>query len=682
MKILSSIILLTLLLLTGGCSDENRGFVGCIPHPQKVELTEGRLEVTGQPKLVIDAEKEIAQHMTTYLMSTALFTQENPSEENTFDMVLTITDDETPENAEGYRLEITSNGVKILARKEQGLFYGVQTFLQLKALNRGQIAAQKIIDSPRFQYRGLHIDVSRNFFSKEFLMKQMDAMASMKLNRLHLHLTDGAGWRLEIEKYPKLTQFAAWRIGKTWQDWRQHGQQYAMQGSPNAEGGYYTKDDIRELVKYAEKLHITIIPEIEMPGHSEEVVAAYPELGCSQKTKGQSSMCVGNEKTFEFLENVLTEVVDLFPSKYIHVGGDEASKSYWSRCQRCQKRMQEEGLQSVDELQSYLIKRIERFLHSKGRKLMGWDEILEGGLAPDATVMSWRGEDGGRQAAAAGHHVVMTPGGYCYFDGYQDSPQTEPQAMSGYLTTNKVYQYDPAPDEMKGKEMVLGVQANLWTEYIPTASHAEYMLYPRLCALAEVAWSNKEVKDYVQFLPRVYAFTEWLKEKGYTTFNLKESQGERPVSLNEEKHLAVGCEVKYASKWAKRYAAAEEKTLTDGLHGSWYYNERWQGFLNQAVDVVVDLGEKKQIKKVKADFMQWKSAWIWLPKNVSISISDDGKEFKEIENISLNISQDEEKPLYETYSWEGNEETRYIRLYAIPNGIEGGWLFTDEISIH
>ena len=427
---------------------------------------------------------------------------------------------------EAYRIEIDKKGIRLSASTETGIFYGLQTLLQL--LNNSDnktLPALTINDSPRFPYRGLHLDVSRHFFDKEFVKKQLDAMAYFKMNRLHWHLTDGAGWRIEIKKYPRLTSFAAWRPFDKLNDWWVGGRTFCEQDDPRAVGGYYTQDDIREVVAYAAERHITIIPEIEMPGHSEEVLATYPELSCSGKPYVNADFCIGTEKTFEFLENVLLEVIDLFPSEYIHIGGDEASKSSWKTCPRCQKRMADEHLNSVDELQSYMIHRIEKFLNDHGRKIIGWDEIIEGGLSPTATVMSWRGEDGGIKSARMGHDVVMTPGNYMYLDFYQADPKTQPYAIGGYTPIKKVYSYDPVPaDSLTVEECrhILGVQANTWTEYIQTPEHLEYMMFPRALAVAEIGWTPQELRTWEDFKPRMNAHISKLQGMGIRTFTLSD----------------------------------------------------------------------------------------------------------------------------------------------------------------
>lgn len=437
----------------------------------------------------------------------------------------TVDESFNKDNPEGYELVVTNDGIKLKAGTDAGLFYGKQTLRQLYTPEG--IPCVSIEDAPRFSYRGLHLDVSRHFFSKEEVLKLLDVMAYYKLNRLHWHLTDAAGWRIEIDKYPKLITETAFRTQSDWQKWWDNGddRKYLPEGTEGAYGGYYTKEDVKDIVAYAATKHITVLPEIEFPGHSEEVFAAYPELSCSGKPYVNSDFCIGNEKSFTFMEDVLGEVIELFPSEYIHVGGDEAGKAGWKTCPKCKALMKKEGMTHIDELQSYMIHRAEEYLISKGRKLIGWDEILEGGLAPEATVMSWRGEDGGIKAARMGHDVVMTPGGYMYFDFYQADPKTQPFAIGGYTPIKRVYSYNPVPtDSLSAEESkhIMGVQANTWTEYILDEQHLEYMMFPRALALAEVAWSPQEARSWEDFKPRMNAHIPVLQQMGINTFTLSD----------------------------------------------------------------------------------------------------------------------------------------------------------------
>lgn len=459
-------------------------------------------------------------------------------------------------NPEGYELNVTDKGIELRAASETGLFYGEQTLHQLYT-PKG-IPCVSIQDNPRFPYRGLHLDVSRHFFPKEEVMKLLNVMSYYKLNTLHMHLTDAGGWRIQMDKYPKLTTDVAFRTESDWQKWWDgKDRKYLPEGTPGAYGGYFTKEDIREIVEYATARHINIIPEIEFPGHSDEVFVAYPELGCTGKPYTTGDFCIGNEKSFTFMEDVLSEVIELFPSEYIHIGGDEAGKGAWKTCPKCQALMRRNGMKDVDELQSYMIHRAEEFLISKGRKLIGWDEILEGGLAPEATVMSWRGEEGGIKSARMGHDVIMTPGGYMYFDFYQADPKTQPYAIGGYTPIKRAYSYNPVPvDSLTAEESkhILGVQANTWTEYIKDEKHLEYMMFPRALAVAEIGWTPQEDRSWEDFKPRMNANIPVLQRMGINTFTLSDEiettmevdtlRKEIKVMLDAEKYPA---EIRYTT---------------------------------------------------------------------------------------------------------------------------------------
>lgn len=683
-NIFKSVLFSTLLLIGNSCSERKE--IDVIPMPRSVEYHSGNFTISPETKFYTNLSAESRQALTDYLEGTSLSSvpfAESATGNNGIE--LNLCDSSIVTGNEAYRIEIVKKGVRLSANTETGIFYGLQTLLQL--LNNGDnktLPALTINDSPRFPYRGLHLDVSRHFFDKEFVKKQLNAMAYFKMNRLHWHLTDGAGWRIEIKKYPRLTSFAAWRPFDKLNDWWVEGRTFCEQDDPRAVGGYYTQDDIREVVAYAAERHITIIPEIEMPGHSEEVLATYPELSCSGKPYVNADFCIGTEKTFEFLENVLLEVIDLFPSEYIHIGGDEASKSSWKTCPRCQKRMADEHLNSVDELQSYMIHRIEKFLNDHGRKIIGWDEIIEGGLSPTATVMSWRGEEGGIKAVKAGNQAIMTPGKYCYLDAFQDAPNTQPMAIGGYLTLEKVYSFEPVPDSLSTKEaeLILGVQGNVWTEHIPTPEHYEYMIYPRILALAEIGWSPSEVKKWDNFHTRALQAVNILREQGYNPFPLEKEIGDKPESYQKVNHLAIGKKVTYANPYSNHYAAQGEKTLVDGVRGGWMYNDdRWQGFIDCDFDVTIDVGKETDIKQVRAEFIQLKGPYVWLPKQVIISSSVDGEHYDTLATVDNDISPDIETLQFKEFGWEGNAKARYIRYKALSNGIAGGWLFTDEIRI-
>ena len=654
------------------------------PVPMEVNWQRGSFRPDASTSLWIEAPEADRSILAEYLQASPLALKLADSQSGN-QVVLKQTDAlEGITSPEGYVLSVNSDGVRIEALSGAGLFYGVQTLLQMAADAPEGMTAVTVKDEPRFEYRGIMLDVSRHFRSKEFVKRQIDLLSYYKINRLHLHLTDAAGWRIEIKKYPRLTQFAAWRPQAVWKDWWNGKREYCEETDPRAQGGYYTQDDIRELVAYAQKHYVTIIPEIEMPSHSEEVLTAYPELSCTHVPYKQSDFCIGNEKTFEFLENVLTEVMELFPSEYIHIGGDEAGKASWPNCKLCQARMKKEGLKDVNELQSYSIHRMERFLNSHGRKLLGWDEILEGGLAPNATVMSWRGTEGGLAAIRSGHKAIMSPGQYCYLDGYQDAPYSQPEAIGGYLPLKKVYGYEPVPDSLSADEakLMYGVQANLWTEYIPTEEHAEYMLYPRAIALAEVAWSKPENKSWEDFHRRALKIVDELKAKGYHPFELKNEIGNRKEAETPVEHLALGKKVTYNAPYWENYPAAGEATLTDGLRGGWNYNDQlWQGFVTKdRVDVVIDLEKETPIHSVAADFMQICGPEVFMPERVVISVSNDGKEFTQLAEIKHEVVRDD-AVTFKNFGWEGEASARYIRYQALASDKFGGVLFTDEIVV-
>ena len=659
-----------------------------IPVPLKMEKGTGSFLLSEKTRLYTNLQGGEAKLWEKYLKALPVQLKEARKKDRKQMLFLLITPKTTQlPSPESYTLSVTSQRIEIRATSGAGLFYGMQTLLQLMqpaSTGSYSVPSVEIEDTPRFAYRGLMLDVSRHFSTKEFIKKQIDALAYYKINRLHLHLTDAAGWRLEIKKYPLLTDFAAWRTDPTWKKWWNGGRKYLRYDEPGASGGYYTQDDIREILEYARQHYITVIPEIEMPSHSEEVLAAYPQLSCSGEPYKNSDFCVGNEETFTFLENVLTEVMELFPSEYIHVGGDEAGKSAWKTCPKCQKRMKDEHLANVDELQSYLIHRIEKFLNNHGRRLLGWDEILQGGIAPNATVMSWRGEEGGIAAVTSGHHAIMTPGAYCYLDSYQDAPYSQPEAIGGYLPLKKVYAYDPVPASLTAEQakLVYGVQGNLWVEYIPTPEHVEYMIYPRMLALAEVAWSAPERKSWPDFHTRALSAVADLQKKRYHPFDLSKEIGSRPESLQPVSHLALGKKVTYNSSYSPHYPAQGNTALTDGIRGDWTYGDgSWQGFISDnRLDVTIDMEKETPIHSVTAAFMQVVGAEVFLPETVIISISDDGINFTELQKQHFEVSK--ETPIrFTDISWQGEAKGRYVRYQAQAGSEFGGWIFTDEIIV-
>jgi hexosaminidase len=488
--------------------------INIIPQPQKVEMGKGYFSFT--EKTTIYYNNQQLKFLAGYTSETikSLNTLQLPvvshnstqSKANSINLIL---DPKTNTAKEGYILSVSKKGINIRAVTSQGLFYGVQSLLQLVPINGDKkIPVLEMKDEPRFAWRGLMLDVSRHFFTIDEVKRLLDQMAIYKFNILHLHLTDDQGWRLEIKKLPELTRVGAWRVPRTGLWWERDRPQ---EGEKATYGGFYTQEEIKELIGYAAKRCINILPEIDVPGHSLAAIAAYPFLSSSKLTYqvnpgckfygiDDNSLCAGKESTYDFLNTVFTEVAELFPFEYIHIGGDECYKGFWKKCEDCQKRMKNNGLKDVNELQSYFIKRLEKMLQEKGKKLMGWDEILEGGLAPNATVMSWRGMAGGIAAAKANHHVVMSPNNYAYLDLYQGDPAIEPPTYS-MLRIKTVYDFEPVPQGVDSS-FILGGQGNLWTESVPTFRQAEYMFWPRSFALAEVLWTPKSDRNWPGFIHR------------------------------------------------------------------------------------------------------------------------------------------------------------------------------------
>lgn len=644
---------------------------------------------------------------------------------------------------EAYRLDIGKNGVCVQAGNSTGLFYGLQTILQLLS-SRG-LPYLSVYDEPRFSYRGLHLDVSRNFFPKSFILKLIDLMAFYKLNTFHWHLTDGAGWRIQSDRYPRLTAEAAFRDRADWKSWWNGARRFVPEGTPGASGGYYTKEEIREIVSYAADKHIRIIPEIEMPGHSEEVFVAYPELCCSGKPYTDSDFCVGKEETFAFLEGILSEVMELFPSEYIHIGGDEAEKTAWRTCRFCQERMRKEGLKDVGELQSYMIRRVGRFLESHGRKLIGWDEIGEGGLAPGATVMVWRGEEKAVEAIRAGHDVVLTPGSHLYLDAYQADPKTQPEAIGGYTPVKRVYGYRPVPREATPGQArhILGIQGNVWSEYIPDSEHAEYMIFPRLLALAEVAWTPEDSLNWERFKPRLNRQVGWLHAMGINAFPLSydvETSMEvdtvarrvrltldaekypavirytldgslptvqspvytapvlvadsarlvaavfendtlrgTPAHMRVDYHRGIGKPIRYNNRLYAGYMAGGTRALLDGYRGGPTYLDGRWQGYLDHLDAVIDMEETTDIHQVSVRFMQLTGPGVFQPGEVQLLVSDDGENFTLCRTIPTEISPDDPELAFQDYTFCGQWKARYVRVKAVR--VKPGFLFADEIVI-
>lgn len=621
---------------------------------------------------------------------------------------------------EGYELEINNEQINIAANDNAGFFYALQTLRQLLPIEfssdelnkniRWVLPAVKIKDRPRFGWRGFMLDVSRHFYEKEYIYKILDQMAALKLNTFHWHLTDDQGWRVEIKKYPKLTEVGAWRVDHNDHDWghnRWWGRPKQKEGEKATYGGFYTQAEIKEIIQYAAERFITIVPEIDVPGHSQAIIASYPEVACSPgpyyvATGGvykDNTLCPGKEITFEFVENVLNEIMDLFPSKYIHIGGDECNKSQWKKDADCQRRIREEGLKDEKELQSYFIKRVEKIINKKGRNLIGWDEILEGGLAPNATVMSWRGEEGGIAAASAGHHIIMTPSKKCYLDLKQGHTDHEPNLGYSQCLLSACYNYNPVPDTLSSQsELILGLQGNLWSESLPDWDKATYMAYPRLFAIAENAWSQQESENWDGFIERLYpqlnrleqqnimyansTFNVWIGHKGngntilidlhteangleikYTldgsepdtnSLNYTEpfilnknaviksaafKNGKMVGKITEKEffiHKAKKAKVNYKTAFLKNKNGGGETALTDLNYASnWTVDSLWQAFRSPEIELEVVLDKKEKIKEVRMNFLQVAISGIYMPENIELFGSVDGNKYEKISEQNL-----------------------------------------------
>lgn len=539
---MKNIVAIALLACLFSCSNGYENVVNAsqdypiIPKPNEMTMSNGRFLIESNTKIITDKVLEGEAHYLAEILAKGADLQldiiaKGPNEGN-----IKMTLDKTIEGDEAYKLEVSHDGISISGKTATGVFYGIQSLRQLMPVSietgiedlKGlTVPAVKIYDYPRYGYRGMHLDVGRHFFGIEEVKKYLDLIAMHKMNTFHWHLTEDQGWRIEIKKYPKLTEVGAFRKGTA----------IGLAGSRNAPytydtipyGGFYTQEEIKEVVAYAADRHITVIPEIELPGHSLAALAAYPELGngtgpyeVAKRWGIFTQIYAPTDETFGFLEDVLIEVMALFPSKYIHIGGDEVLKKEWEESAFAQALIKREGLKDEHELQSYFVQRIEKFLNANGRDMIGWDEILEGGLAPNATVMSWRGIEGGIAAAKQHHNVIMTPGTHCYFDYYQESEENrieEPITGSKrHTTVEKVYSYEPTPKELNEEEShyILGAQGNVWTEYMPTWDRVEYKVLPRMTALSEVVWSNKEVKNWDDFQRRLQDMAKRYDGLGHT----------------------------------------------------------------------------------------------------------------------------------------------------------------------
>ena len=651
--------------------------------------------------------------------------------------------DKTISNAEGYRLNSDAKQIRIAGASAAGVFYGIQTLRKSLPLCNGKatqvsIPAVHITDAPRFAYRGTHLDVSRHFVTADSIRQFIDMLALHNINRFHWHLTDDQGWRIEIKKYPLLTKIGAKReqtvIGHNTGKY---------DGIPY--DGYYTQQQIRDIVKYAADRYITIVPEIDLPGHMQAALAAYPELGCTggpykvwQKWGiSDDVLCAGNDKVLAFIDNVLKEVTQLFPSKYIHVGGDECPKVRWKDCPKCQARIKalhleaKDGHSAEERLQSYVITHASNYLKSLGRNTIGWDEILEGGLADGATVMSWRGEAGGIAAAKQNHDVVMTPNSYLYFDYYQSIDKAnEPQAIGGYLPLQRVYSYEPMPEELTAEEArhIIGVQANIWTEYMPTFKHMQYMALPRVAALSEVQWTQPQLKDYTDFTNRLIGLTHLYDRLGYNyakhlynvnihidsdtkwqelvvhmttagdaeirytldgslptasstlytgAIHLQKSAKIRAAAFRNGKSSSVtaqdvtfskatACPVKLLQPTHKSYTFNGGAALTDGLVGDKGFGTgRWLGFSGNDLEAVIDLKKPTEVSSVSLNTCVDKGSWIFDARNIEVSVSTDGVTFTSVAKHSLPAMEKNSADNINTYELKFSQtKARYIKVYA------------------
>ncbi len=533
MKKIPGLIILIAITFSAVAQIETR-VLPIIPLPRKVKYSSDDFVLTNKTIIVLtnDKFKPEVDYLNNYINTNYGFqlpiTSVLPTDGN---YIFVTQPDFEAGFMENYDLSINQNQILFVAEGNAGLFYGIETLIQLMSIEKTpeiKISCVQINDAPRYQWRGMHLDCCRHFFTKDEVKKYIDYLAMYKFNVFHWHLTDDQGWRIEVKKYPLLTKIGSQRketiIGKP--AWDKNGKPSTNDKYDGISyGGFYTQEDIKEIVTYAQVRHITVVPEIEMPGHSLAALASYPQYSCSGGhfetfTKwgvADDVFCAGNDSTFLFIQNVLTEVMELFPGKYIHIGGDECLKDRWKVCPKCQKRMKDEKLNDENELQSYFITRIEKFVNSKGKQIIGWDEILEGGLAPNAALMSWRGTEGGISAAKQKHLVVMTPGKPCYFDHYQSKDKSkEPLAIGGFNPLDSVYAYDPTPKNLSEEEgkYIMGAQGNVWTEYITDFSKVQYMSMPRMAALSEVLWTPKEKKNYKEFIARLKLHSKLLDKMG------------------------------------------------------------------------------------------------------------------------------------------------------------------------
>ena len=726
-----------------------------VPLPQEINLSEGDgFELNGNTVIAYngdDAMQRNAQLLAGYIKeSTGLELDIKESEQVQSNAINLVTGNVT-DNGEGYCMSVTDGAIEIAAPTPAGVFYGMQTLrksLPATACKTVDLPAVTINDYPRFAYRGAHLDVSRHYFTTDSIKRFIDMLAMHNMNRFHWHLTDDQGWRIEIKKYPKLTTVAAERdetvIGRNSGEY--DGQHYGP--------FFYTQDECREIVAYAAERHITVIPEIDLPGHMQAALAAYPEYGCTGgpyevwKMWGVSDnvLCAGNDATLKFIEDVLDEIVEVFPSEYIHVGGDECPKTQWEQCPKCQARIKDLGIKGDDKhsaemyLQSFVINHAEKHLNSKGRQIIGWDEILEGGLAPNATVHSWRGIEGGIEAAKQGHDCIMSPTSFMYFDYYQTTyTDEEPLAIGGYVPVEKVYSFEPMHESLTAEEQkhIIGVQANLWSEYIPTFSHVEYMELPRMAALCEVQWCEPENKDFNNFKQRLmpllklyevygYNYAKHIldiepefgtdTERGVITATLKvvddtpiyytldgtepttesalytapieiteactlkaKGIGERGATrtLTEEFFFskATAKPITLLQPIHEKYTFKGGITLVDGLKGSPNYRTgRWLGFCLTDLEVVVDLKNEEEISSVSFNTSVDKGDWVFDILGLTVSVSNDGENYTAVFDQEYpDLTAEDENRIYEHKAEFEPVKTRYVKIKALSDRDMPAW---------
>ncbi len=642
---------------------------------------------------------------------------------------------------EGYSLNVSEDRIRVEAFHPRGLFYAVQTLYQLAKINNvnkfeGKIPCVRIFDKPEFGWRGDMLDVSRHFLPVSFIKKNLDYLARYKMNVFHWHLTDDQGWRIQVDGYPNLTKTGAWRVDRNDEEW--WGRKAQQHGEEATYGGFYTKNEIREIVAYAKERYITIIPEIDMPGHSQAIVASYPEVSCDGgsyhvATGGvakNNTVCPGKEESFKFIEEVLGEVLELFPGEYFHIGGDECDKSMWEKCDDCQARIKNEGLKDEHELQSYFIQRVEKTVNKLGKKLIGWDEILEGGLAGNAAVMSWRGEDGGIKAAEMNHYVVMSPNTYCYLDLKQGDAELEPKLGYSECKLSTCYSYNPLPEELSKDKLkyILGVQGNLWGESIQSEENANYMLFPRLQAIAEVGWTPARMRSWTDFVYRIESDMKWMHSQGIgfaksiynvaidivlleSKFGIRLStehgllpiyytlDGSMPTaesllykkplditetvmikaatfregkmlgkvkSINFQIHKAFGKPVKLAKKPSEKYNGIDNTSLTDLMRGSISIGDKqWMGYEDKHFEAVVDMGKITSIESVSLGCLEDQGSWIFLPNFVEVYISNDGVNYSKAERLKVDNSKiNNESKVINLEIRIEKTKTRYIKISA------------------